>query len=70
MPRKPRGAKRPTPGDIEQTDKLHKTSIAVPAALWRDLRIAAIEDGDQAQRIIARLIEQYLAQRRKRGPGR
>jgi hypothetical protein len=70
MPRKPRGTKRRTPGNTEQTGPLHKTSIAVPATLWRDLRIAAIEDGEQAQRIIARLIEQYLAQRRKRGPGR
>ena len=60
--------RRPT----SQTGKLHKTSLAVPADLWKALRIAAIEDGEQAQVIIARLIEAYLRDRarRKGGKGR
>jgi len=60
MPRKPTTPKR----------KLHKTSLAVPADTWKALRIAAIEDGEQVQAIVARLVEDYLAKRRKGGKGR
>jgi len=52
------------------TGKLHKTSMAVPADTWKALRIAAIEDGEQVQAIVARLVEDYLAKRRKGGKGR
>jgi len=55
---------QPTP-----TGKLHKTSLAVPAETWKALRIAAIEDGEQVQAIVARLVRQYLAKRRKGGKG-
>ena len=51
---------------IAHTGKLHKTSLAVPAETWKALRIAAIEDGDQVQVIIARLIEDYLKDRTRR----
>ena len=60
MPRKPRTL----------TGKLHKTSLAVPADTWKALRIAAIEDGEQVQAIVARLVEEYLAKRRKGGKER
>ena len=49
---------------------LHKTSMAVPANTWKALRIAAIEDGEQVQAIVARLVKEYLAKRRKGGKGR
>jgi len=54
------------------TGKLHKTSLAVPAEAWKALRIAAIEDGEQVQVIITRLVEAYLKDRarRKGGKGR
>jgi len=60
MPRKP-----PTP-----TGTLHKTSLAVPADTWKALRIAAIEDGEQVQVIIARLVEAYLKERTRRKGGK
>jgi hypothetical protein len=50
-----------------QTARLHKTSIAISQDLWRKLKIAAIEDGERVQQIIARLIEGYLQTRESRG---
>jgi len=55
---------------IAHTGKLHKTSLAVPAETWKALRIAAIEDGEQVQVIIARLIETYLKHRARRRGGK
>jgi len=52
------------------TGKLHKTSLAVPAETWKALRIAAIEDGEQVQVIIARLVEAYLRDRARRKGGK
>ncbi|MDQ6891533.1 MAG: hypothetical protein M3167_02505 [Acidobacteriota bacterium] len=44
------------------------TSIRLPEGLWRDLRIRALEEGRDAQDILAELIERYLRkERRKHG---
>ncbi len=53
-----------------QAGKLHKTSLAVPEDLWKALRIAAIEDGEQVQVIIARLVAAYLKDRARRKGGK
>ena len=53
-----------------QTGTLHKTSLAVPAETWKALRIAAIEDGEQVQVIITRLVEAYLKDRARRKGGK
>ena len=60
MPRKP----------TSQTGKLHKTSLAVPEDLWKALRIAAIEDDEEVQGIIARLVAAYLKDRARRKGGK
>jgi len=58
--------RRPT----AQAGKLHKTSLSIPEDLWKALRIAAIEDGEQVQVIITRLVEAYLKERARRKGGK
>ena len=50
--------------------KLLKTSIAVPEDMWKALKIASIEDGEELQAIITRLVEQYLKDRARRKGGK
>ena len=45
---------------------MKKTSLKLPEDLWRSLRIRALEEGRNAQVIVAQLIEGYL---RKKGKG-
>ncbi len=44
-----------------------KTSLALPEALWRGLKIAAVEERTDMQAIIARLVAEYLKRRKKKG---
>jgi predicted DNA-binding protein len=44
-----------------------KTSIKLPAGLWKRLRLRSIEEGRDAQDIVAELIEAYLRKPRKGG---
>ncbi len=53
-----------------QRVELLKTSLAVPKDLWKRLKIAAIEDEEEAQAIIARLVEAYLRDRDRRKGGK
>jgi hypothetical protein len=44
-----------------------KTSIAMPPALWRKLRIRALEEGRTAFSILEQLAAEYLARPIKKG---
>lgn len=39
---------------------MKKTSLNLPEGLWKRLRIRALEEGHDAQAIVAGLIEEYL----------
>jgi hypothetical protein len=41
-----------------------KHTVVIADELWRRLRIAAIEDGQDVSEILSRLAEQYLKSRR------
>ena len=58
------------PKPTSQRVKLHKTSLAVPEDLWKALRIAAIEDDEEVQGIIARLVAAFLKDRARRKGGK
>jgi hypothetical protein len=44
-----------------------KTSINLPEGLWRRVRIRALEEGREAQGIVAELLESYLRKAPKKG---
>ncbi len=46
---------------------LLKTSIKLPEGLWKRFRIRALQEGREAQVIVAELIAEYLARKSKKG---
>jgi hypothetical protein len=46
---------------------MKKTSMKLPEDLWKKLRIRALEEGRDAQNIVAELIEGYLERSGKKG---
>ena len=44
-----------------------KTSIAMPAELWRQLRVRAVEQGVTTFSILEELVTRYLAKPAKKG---
>ncbi len=45
---------------------VQKLSVYLDPVLYRDLRIAAFEDGEPTTRVIERLIRGYLADRKRK----
>ncbi len=49
---------------------MQKTSIKLPEGLWKRFRIRSLEEGREAQVILAELIERYLEKPKKGGDRR
>jgi hypothetical protein len=45
--------------------ELKKTTVLLPAALWRRLRIRAAEESTSASQLLIRALEQYLSEKRR-----
>lgn len=49
---------------------MQKTSIKLPEGLWKRFRIRALEEGREAQAIVAELIDHYLKAKKGDSGGR
>jgi len=54
----------------EKGTPMQKTSIKLPEGLWKRFRIRSLEEGREAQVILAELIERYLEKPKKGGDRR
>lgn len=45
---------------LQEGRDLIKTSLNLPASLWKRVRIQALEEGRDAQSIVAELLEEFL----------
>ena len=57
--------KSPEPG--KGVKDLMKTSMNMPRGLWKRFRVRALEEGRDAQDIVAALLEEYLKRPKKGG---
>jgi len=47
-----------------------RTTVALRKDLWRELKIAAMDEGADMATIMNRLVEEYLAERKRQKRGR
>jgi hypothetical protein len=53
-------------GDV---DNVKKTTIRLPAAVWKAARVRALDEGTDFQAVVTRALEQYLKTALKRREG-
>jgi hypothetical protein len=48
---------------VKPKDSIRRTSIDLPAALWREVRLKALTEGTTARAVIVAALERYVAKK-------